>query len=91
VAAALEDPLAAIVEVVRSAFLNTPPELAGDLFDRGAVLLGGGARLPGLDARLRESTGLPVFVADNAEEAVAVGAGRVLETPAVLAKLTMRG
>ena len=55
---------------VRTAFLNTPAELAGDLFDRGAVLLGGGARLPGLDIRLRESTGLPVFVGEGAENAV---------------------
>jgi rod shape-determining protein MreB len=90
VASALEEPLSAIVEVVRTAFLNTPPELAGDLFDRGVVLLGGGAQLPGLDERLRESTGLPVFVAEGAELAVVMGAGQILETPAVLNKLTLR-
>jgi rod shape-determining protein MreB len=89
--AALEEPIGAIVEAVRNAFLNTPAELAGDLFDRGAVLLGGGARLPGLDQRLRESTGLPVFVAEQPDRAVALGAGRILETPAVLSKLTIRG
>jgi rod shape-determining protein MreB len=91
VAAALDEPLKAIVEVVRTAFLNTPAELAGDLFDRGVVLLGGGARLPGLDQRVRECTGLPAFVADSAELAVAIGAGRILENPAVLNKVTMRG
>jgi rod shape-determining protein MreB len=90
VTAALQEPLDAIANVVRTAFLNTPPELAGDLFDRGVVLLGGGARLPGLDVRVRESTGLPVFVAEGADRAVAIGAGRVLEAPPVLAKLTMR-
>jgi len=90
VATALEEPVKAIIELVRVAFLNTPPELAGDLFDRGVVLIGGGARLLGLDSRLRETTGLPVFVAEDAENAVALGAGRALEEPGLLAKLSTR-
>jgi rod shape-determining protein MreB len=91
VMAALEEPIDRIVEAVRTAFLNTPAELAGDLFDRGAVLLGGGAKLPGLEQRLRESTGLPVIVSEEPDRAVALGAGRILEAPAVLDKLTIRG
>lgn len=90
VVSALGEPIAAIIEVVRTAFLNTPAELAGDLFDRGGVVIGGGAKLPGLDQQLRESTGLPVFVAESAEQAVVMGAGQILETPAVLNKLTLR-
>lgn len=89
VTAALEDPLDAIVDVVRTAFGNTPAELSGDLFDRGVVLVGGGAQMPGLDIRIRERTGLPVFVAEAAADAVVLGAARVFEIPGALAKLEL--
>lgn len=89
VIAALEEPLDAIVDVVRTAFVNTPAELSGDLFDRGVVLVGGGAQMPGLDVRIRERTGLPVFVADAGSDAVVLGAARAFEIPGALAKLEL--
>ena len=89
VTAALEEPLDAIVDVVRTAFMNTPAELSGDLFDRGVVMVGGGAQMPGLDVRIRERTGLPVFVAEAGADAVVLGAARALEMPGALAKLDL--
>ena len=62
---ALDEPLHAIVDAVRSTLDQTPPELAGDIMDRGIVLTGGGALLRGLDERLRHETGMPVHVAED--------------------------
>jgi rod shape-determining protein MreB and related proteins len=76
---ALEEPLHAIVDAVRVTLDQTPPELAGDIMDRGIVLTGGGALLRGLDERLRHETGMPVHVADNPLTSVAMGAGRCVE------------
>jgi rod shape-determining protein MreB and related proteins len=79
VAEALYEPVIAIVEAVRVALENTPPELAADIVDRGIVLTGGGALLHRLDEVLREYTGLPVVVAEDALSCVALGTGRALE------------
>jgi rod shape-determining protein MreB len=76
---ALEEPLHAIVDAVRSTLDNTPPELVGDIMDRGIVLTGGGALLRGLDERLRHETGLPVHVAQDPLSSVALGAGKCVE------------
>lgn len=76
---ALEEPLHAIVDAVRSTLDQTPPELAGDIMDRGIVLTGGGALLRGLDERLRHETGMPVHVAESPLTSVAQGAGRCVE------------
>ncbi|MEO9325590.1 rod shape-determining protein [Nocardioides sp. C4-1] len=76
---ALEEPLHAIVDAVRVTLDQTPPELAGDIMDRGIVLTGGGALLRGLDERIRHETGMPVHVADNPLVSVALGAGRCVE------------
>ena len=76
---ALEEPLQDIVDAVRTTLDKTPPELAGDIMDRGLVLTGGGALLRGLDERLRHETGMPVHVADDPLHSVAVGAGRCVE------------
>ena len=62
---ALEEPLHAIIDAVRTTLDQTPPELAGDIMDRGIVLTGGGALLRGLDERLRHETGMPVHVAED--------------------------
>lgn len=59
--------------------LKTPPELAADIVDKGIVLSGGGALLYRLDDVLRNATGLPVTVAENALSCVALGTGRALE------------
>ncbi len=76
---ALEEPLHDIVDAVRTTLDRTPPELAGDIMDRGLVLTGGGALLRGLDERLRHETGMPVHVAEDPLHSVAVGAGRCVE------------
>ena len=56
-----------------------PPELTADIIDRGLLLTGGGARLQGIDAYLAEQIGIPVTIADNAEDAVALGAAEALD------------
>jgi len=76
---ALEEPLHAIVDAVRVTLDQTPPELAGDIMDRGIVLTGGGALLRGLDERIRHETGMPVHVAEDPLTSVALGAGRCVE------------
>jgi rod shape-determining protein MreB len=79
IADSLAEPVSAIVEAVKVALENTPPELAADIVDKGIVLTGGGALLYRLDQVLREATGLPVVVAEDALQCVALGTGRALE------------
>ncbi|HET8559537.1 MAG TPA: rod shape-determining protein [Marmoricola sp.] len=76
---ALEEPLHAIIDAVRVTLDQTPPELAGDIMDRGLVLTGGGALLRGLDERLRHETGMPVHVAEEPLHSVAMGSGKCVE------------
>ena len=76
---ALADPLSQIVQAVRSALEQTPPELGADIAERGLVLTGGGALLKGLDRLLAEETGLPVLIAEDALTCVARGSGKALE------------
>ncbi|MDE2200031.1 MAG: rod shape-determining protein [Rhodospirillales bacterium] len=79
IAESLLEPVSAIVEAVKVALENTPPELAADIVDKGIVLTGGGALLYRLDQVLRDATGLPVLVAEDALQCVALGTGRALE------------
>jgi len=79
IAESLSEPVTAIVDAVKVALENTPPELAADIVDRGIVLTGGGALLHRLDQVLRDATGLPVVVAENPLQCVALGTGRALE------------
>jgi rod shape-determining protein MreB len=79
IAESLSDPITQIVEAVKVALENTPPELAADIVDKGIVLTGGGALLNRMDQVLREATGLPVVVAEDALQCVALGTGRALE------------
>src|SRR6201982_3230089 len=81
---ALSEPINGIVEAVKVTLERTPPELAGDIADRGIVLAGGGALLKNLDTLLREETGLPVFLAEDPLSAVVVGAGKALESLDIL-------
>lgn len=76
---ALQDPLASVLEAVRITLEKTPPELAADIIDQGITLTGGGALLRGLDKLISQETGMPVYVAENPLDCVAVGTGRVLE------------
>lgn len=75
----LIEPVSQIIEAVKIALEQTPPELSSDIVDKGIVLTGGGSLLKNLDYVLREATKLPVFVADDALSCVARGTGRVLE------------
>ncbi len=76
---ALDDPVAQIIDAIKSTLDKTPPELAADIMDRGIVLAGGGALLTGLDERLRHETLMPVHLAESPLTCVAVGSGRSLE------------
>jgi rod shape-determining protein MreB and related proteins len=77
---AIAEPVNGIVEAVKMTLERTPPELAGDIADRGIVLAGGGALLKNLDTLLREETGLPVFLAEDPLSSVVMGAGKALES-----------
>jgi rod shape-determining protein MreB len=79
IAESLAEPVNAILEAVKVALENTPPELAADIVDKGIVLTGGGALLYRLDQVLRDATGLGVVVAENPLQCVALGTGRALE------------
>ena len=79
IAESLVEPVTSIIEAVKVALENTPPELASDIVDRGIVLTGGGALLYRLDQVLRDATGLSVAVAENPLQCVALGTGRALE------------
>lgn len=76
---ALADTINAIVDAVKITLEKSPPELSADIMDRGIVLTGGGALLKNLDELLKKETGMPVMVADNALDCVAVGTGLALE------------
>ncbi|ARZ69523.1 rod shape-determining protein [Streptomyces sp. HU2014] len=76
---ALTEPVDAIVMAVRQTLDETPPELAGDIMDRGIVLTGGGALLRGLDVRLSKELDIPVIIADEPLDCVAIGTGRCVE------------
>jgi rod shape-determining protein MreB len=85
---ALSRPLAQIVESVKSALEQAPPELAADIGNSGLVLVGGGALLRGIDERFRRETGLPVHVAESPLTCVAIGAGHSLEEWETLQRAT---
>ncbi|MDG1987345.1 MAG: rod shape-determining protein [Halieaceae bacterium] len=76
---ALQDPLASIVQSVKSALEQSPPELAADIAQSGIVLTGGGALLTDLDRLISEETGLPVIVAEDPLTCVARGGGVAME------------
>src|SRR5471030_2238120 len=81
IAEALVEPVGQIIEAVKVALECTPPELSSDIVDKGIVLSGGGGMLHNLDLVLSNATSLPVFVADEPLNCVALGSGRVLENP----------
>jgi rod shape-determining protein MreB len=87
---AITEPVSLIVDAVKDALENTPPELAGDIVDRGIVLTGGGALLRNLDLLIRDETGLPITVADDPLSTVARGAGIVLDQLGVLKEVTFQ-
>jgi rod shape-determining protein MreB len=76
---AIEEPVNQIVDAVKTTLDKCPPELSGDIMDRGIVLTGGGALLRGLDERLKHETGMPVHITDNPLHSVAIGSGKCVE------------
>jgi rod shape-determining protein MreB and related proteins len=76
---ALDEPINLIIDAVKSTLDKCPPELAGDVMDRGIALTGGGALLRGLDQRIREETGMPVHIADSPLDSVVLGTGKCVE------------
>ncbi len=76
---AISEQIDAIVETVKIALEQTPPELSADIVDRGIILTGGGALLKNLDKLLREETNLPITVTERPLETVALGSGKVLD------------
>ncbi|GAA4848630.1 rod shape-determining protein [Kitasatospora terrestris] len=76
---AIDEPVNSIIDAVKTTLDQCPPELAGDVMDRGIVLTGGGALLRGLDERLRRETGMPIHIAENPLDSVAIGAGKCVE------------
>ncbi len=87
---ALQEPINAIVDAIRSVLERTPPELSADIVDKGLVLSGGGGLLRNLDVLLREETGLPVMVSEKAELAVALGTGRALDELNLLKEIAIQ-
>ncbi|MFH8606365.1 rod shape-determining protein [Streptomyces sp. NPDC018029] len=79
VRAALDEPVEQIIAAVKATLEECPPELSGDIMEHGIVLTGGGALLPGLDLRIASGTGIPVFVADDPLDSVAMGCGKCVE------------
>ena len=78
-AEALNDILKEMVDGIKGALENTPPELSADLVDMGLTLTGGGALLKNIDKRFSKETGLPVFIADDPLACVAIGTGKALD------------
>ncbi len=81
---ALSEPVQKIMELVKQVLESTPPELVSDIIDRGIIMSGGGSLLRNFDELLRQATGIPVTVAENSVEAVALGTGKALDMLHVL-------
>lgn len=86
---AISEQVDGIVQAVRIALEQTPPELAADIVDRGIVLTGGGGLLKGLDQLLREETSLPIIVVEDPLSTVVMGSGKVLDNMDVLKEVTI--
>lgn len=76
---ALKEPVASIIDAIKTTLEKTPPELAADIMEKGIMLAGGGAMLGGLDRLINHETHMPVHIAESPLDCVALGAGRALE------------
>lgn len=86
---AISEQIESIVETVKTALEQTPPELAADIVDTGIVMTGGGALLKNLDKLLREETSLPIRVTDDPLSTVVLGSGKALEEISLLREVTI--
>jgi rod shape-determining protein MreB len=89
IAEAIHNQVNAIVETVRIALEQMPPELSADVVDKGIVLTGGGALLRNLDVLLREEIRLPITITDDPLTTVALGIGKVLDNPSILKEISV--
>ncbi|HDZ89321.1 MAG: rod shape-determining protein [Deltaproteobacteria bacterium] len=87
---AISEQIETIVETVRIALEQTPPELAADIVDTGIVLAGGGSLLKNLDVLLREETKLPITVTEDPLSTVVLGSGMALDNISMLREVTIR-
>jgi rod shape-determining protein MreB len=86
---AISETITIIINAIKVALENTPPELASDIVDRGIVVAGGGALLRGLDSLIKHETGLPVIVAEEPLLAVVSGVGNVLDDLDILRRVSI--
>ena len=86
---ALSECVGTIINAIRVALEQTPPELSGDIVDKGIVLTGGGSMLRNLDKRIREETGLPVTLANDPLSSVVLGTGKMLSDFSLLRKISI--
>jgi len=87
---AISEQIETIIETVRIALEQTPPELSADVVDKGIVLTGGGALLKSIDVLLREETRLPITITDDPLTTVAIGAGKALDNLSVLREIMVK-
>lgn len=87
---AISEPVMAIIDAIKFTLEKTPPELSADIIDRGIVLTGGGALIRNLDKLAQIETGIPVNIAENPLDCVAMGAGKVLEEVNILKKVLLK-
>ncbi len=87
---AISEQVDAIIETVRIALEQTPPELSADVVDKGIVLTGGGALLKNIDVLLREETRLPITITDDPLTTVVIGAGKLLDNLSILREVTVK-
>lgn len=87
---AISEQVETIIETVRIALEQTPPELASDIVDKGIVLTGGGALLKNLDILLREETKLPITITEDPLSTVVLGSGMILDNIALLKQVTIK-
>ncbi len=86
---ALDEPVNAILETIKTTLERTPPELAADIMEKGIVMSGGGALLKGLDRLIAEETGMPVYIAENPLDCVVLGAGKALTAIDLLRRVSI--
>lgn len=86
---AITEPVHAIIEAIKVTLERTPPELAGDIVDKGIVMAGGGSLLKGIDKLVHEETGLPVTIAEDPISCVVLGTGKALDELDVLREIAL--
>ncbi len=86
----ISETVAIIVDAIKKTLENTPPELAGDIIDRGIMLAGGGALLRGLDSLIANETGIITYIAPNPLKCVVYGTGKVLEDEQQLGRVSRK-